>query len=59
MLTETPSCPTAGSCWNAMKILKVGKNPMDGQIFREVEHLPVLYLICPLFVGSLPNNLFI
>lgn len=29
---------------------------MDGQIFSEVEHLPVLCLICPLFVGCLPNN---
>lgn len=56
MLTETPSCPTAGSCWNTMKMLEVGKKPMDGQIFGEVEHLTVPYLICPLFVGFLPNS---
>lgn len=55
-LTGTPLRPTAGSFWNMMKMLKIGKKPMDGQIFGEVEHLTVHYLICPLFVGFLPNS---
>lgn len=29
---------------------------MDSQIFSEVEHLPVVYLTCPLSVGCLPNS---
>lgn len=56
MLPETPSCPAAGFCWSTMKILKFWNNSMDSQIFSEVEHLPVLYLISPLFVGCLPNS---